>query len=110
VKFTIVRGSSRPVLEILLTDRSDAPIDLTDATAARFVAASVVETASGALSISKSLTFGVRAAGQMFAEWVSADTNIPSGTYKAQVEVDFIDGSTGKWRTNDIVIEASVKQ
>jgi hypothetical protein len=111
-RFAIIRGSSRPPLEITLQESDGGPIDLTTATAARIVVAARTETATIDLVINLPMTLVLPlTAGQLIREWLSADTiAIVAGNYRGQVEVDFPSGPTAKWGTIDFIVLPSVEQ
>ncbi len=108
--YTIIRGSYQPGLRFVLRDASGNAISLAGMTSARLVAAVRNESEEESLLVDKALTVaGAASQGVLVGTWLSSETDIRPGTYKAQVEVTY-DGEeeVAKYGPFSFVVVASV--
>jgi BppU N-terminal domain len=81
--FEIKRNDRRPRFRVQLTSNGD-PVDLTDASAARFI----LKTGTTTKVNKQPMTFVDRATGVVEYAWDATDTDT-SGDYNAEVEIDW---------------------
>lgn len=106
-QFTIIQGTSKRLL-LLLTDMSDAALDLTGATLALDIGQGL-NTAVPDLLLSKDMSLDI-AEGTAHVDFAPGDTStLPQGKYRAQVMITYADATVAKSDIFEFAVQQGVR-